>query len=857
MQFYEITAKEALDRAATNESGLTEIEAQRRLLEYGPNTLKKQKKAGPFVLFLKQFNNVLIYILLAATIISWLLNEKIDAYVIFIIIIFNAVFGFIQEYKAERAIENLKKLTALSAKVIRNGILKTISPVKLVPGDIVVLEAGDKIPADLRIIQASNLQSDESPLTGESFPVNKTINPLTSSTPLAERRNMLYSSTSVVRGTAHGIVVSTGMKTEIGKIAQMVQDADHPETPLEKKIKEFSRFLEYIIAGICVLIFGAGMMRGGNLFEMFLTTIALAVAAIPEGLPAIVTISLAVGVQKMVKRNALIRRLNAIETLGSITVICTDKTGTITKNEMTVTKVYANQKFYTVTGKGYNSVGNFLDFSEKIVNPQKEFSKMLEVAITCSNATESTGDPTERALLFAALKGKSSRLERKDEIPFDSDAKFMVTIHDGFSYYKGAPEVILDLCTHIIIDNEKRRILEKDKSNIINSNYSMASDALRVLAMAYQEGNDMHFLGLMGMIDPPKEGVAESILKCSEAGIRTIMITGDHPTTAEAIAEKIGLKGEALSGSELEKIDDAELKNVVYNYSIYARATSSQKVRILNALQSNGEIVAMTGDGVNDAPAIKSSDVGIAMSLRGTDISRDSSDMVLADDNFSSIVNSIEEGRIIYENIKKFILYLISANIAEVAIILFAIIIGLPLPLLPLQILWINLMTDSWPALALAVDPPSSNIMKNKPRKTDGSILHGSIGFILFRGLIGAAITLGIFVWGLHSSLPIEEARTYTLTALILFELLVVYSVKSSRPFGNMFNNKWLNLSVILSLLLQLLVIYSPLNKFFKLVPLSPNEWLSMFVISLFGFILMECSKLIKTKNKAPDGQLI
>ncbi len=849
MFFHDKTVQEALDKTATTESGLTQQEAFRRLQQYGPNTIKEEKKAGPIIIFLRQFHNILIYILIFATIISWLLHERLDAYVILAIIIFNAVFGFMQEFKAEKAIENLRKLTALNAKVMRDGAVKIIPSSEVVVGDIIMLEAGDKVPADLRITQASNLQVDESPLTGESMPVNKLIKPLAKEVPLAERKNMLYAGTSIIRGTAQAVVIGTAMQTEIGKIAEMVQKAEHPETPLEKKIKEFSKFLGYVISIICVLIFGVGLIRGGELLEMFLTAIALAVAAIPEGLPAIVTIALALGVQRMVKRNALIRRLNAIETLGCITVICSDKTGTITKNEMTVTKIYANQEFYTVTGRGYNATGEFLDASENKVDAEKKLANLLRIAITCNNATETTGDPTERALLFAALKGKAERLKRNDEIPFDSDTKFMATLHDGFAYYKGAPEIILEMCTHIIIDGQKRRLLPKDKGKITNANYQMASDALRVLAIAYKKGNEMHFIGMMGMIDPPKEGVAEAIIKCQDAGIKVVMITGDNPATAEAIAERIRLKGESITGQELEKIDDTELKRVVYDYKIYARVTSAQKVRIMSALRANGEIVAMTGDGVNDAPAIKASNIGIAMSLRGTDIARDASDMVLADDNFSSIVNAIEEGRVIYDNIKKFIVYLLAANLAEVAVIFVAMLIGLPLPLLPLQILWINLMTDSWPALALGVDPPSGNVMKRKPRKTDGNLLQGSMEFIITRGLIGTLMVLGIFIWALKNLLPLEEARTYALTTLMLFELFVVFSVKNNKPFTGMFDNMWLNMAVALSFLLQIIVIYTPLNTFFKLTPLTAKEWIPMLILTIAGFILMEGIKYMKLKK--------
>ena len=855
MFYHDKTAKEALDLTATHEYGLTTEEANTRIQEYGPNELKKEKKDGPIKIFLRQFHDVLIYILIAATIVSYLLNERVDAYIILVILIFNAVFGFVQEYKAEKAIELLRKLTTLNTKVIRDNKQIEIPSSQIVPGDIIVLESGDKIPADLRIIELNNLQTDEAALTGESNPVTKKIDAIAKSASLADRKNMLFSGTSIVRGTGKAVVVSTGMGTELGKIAYMVQKAEKQETPLQKKLKEFGKFIGYITILVSILVFIIGVIRGMDLFEIFLTAIALAVAAVPEGLPAVVTVCLALGVQRMVKRNTLIRRLSSIETLGCITVICSDKTGTMTKNEMTVTNCYSNHNFYNITGKGYNNLGEFTDDSNKKINPEELFPQMLEVAATCNNATEDSGDPTERALLFAALKGKAKKLKRKGEIPFDSDTKFMATNHDGFDYYKGAPEIILEMCSNIIINNQKRRILPKDKEKILEANKKLASSALRVLAMAVKEGKEMYFLGLMGMIDPPKEGVKESLEKCQTAGIRPVMITGDHPMTAKAVAEQIGMDGNEIAGPELEKLDDEELKEKVINYSIYARVTSTQKVRILKALQSRNEIVAMTGDGVNDAPAIKSSDVGVAMSLKGTDIARDASDMVLTDDHFSSIVNAIEEGRVIYDNIKKFVRYLLAANMSEIGVILIAMIAGLPLPLLPLQILWINLMTDSWPALALGLDPPDKDIMQRKPRSTNENIMQDLKSFIIIVGIVGTIITLGVFFWANNINHELVKARTLALTTLMVFEMFVVYSVKSPKPFTHMFNNKWLNRAVVLSISLQLLVIYSPLNTLFQLTPLALIDWLPIIGAGLIGFLSVELFKHIQYKKSGMNVQ--
>ncbi|MBT3395358.1 cation-translocating P-type ATPase [archaeon] len=849
MFYHDKTVKEVLDLTATHEGGLTNQEADLRLKEYGLNELKQVKRESPIKIFFRQFNNVLVYILLFALIISFIAGEKVDVYVISAILIFNALFGFIQEFKAEKSIELLRKLTTLNTKVIRDGIKIEIPSSQVVKGDLIYLESGDKVPADLRIIEQSNLQADESSLTGESTPVTKTIKALGRTTPLADRNNMLFSSTSIVRGTATAVVVETSMVTEIGKIAKMVQTTKHQTTPLQEKLADFGKFVGYLTGIVSLIFFGVGIIRGMDILEMFMATIALAVAAVPEGLPAVVTVCLALGTQRMVKRNALIRRLSSIETLGCITVICSDKTGTLTKNEMTVTKCYTNHDYYNLTGRGYNDLGEFVDNKSNKIDPQEKFPRMLQCAASCNNSSDTVGDPTERAIYFAAKKGHAEKIERTGEIPFDSDKKYMVTNHDGFDYYKGAPEIILEMCDSIVLDNQKRRILPKDREKILEANKKMAKDALRVIGLAFKQGKTIYFLGLMGMIDPPKEDVEESLKICKAAGITPIMITGDHPLTAEAIAKKIGLTGKVMTGSELAETSDEDLKEKVIDYRIYARVTSAQKVRILNALQSNGEIVAMTGDGVNDAPALKSSDVGIAMSLRGTDIARDASDMILTDDNFSSIVSSIEEGRIIYDNIKKFIKYLLSSNMAEVGLIVISLLAGLPLPLLPLQILWINLMTDSWPALALGVDPAGRDIMKKNPRLKEENLMTDLKSFVISAGIIGTILSLGMFLWAFKSGMPLDKVRTFTLTTLILFEMSVVYSAKSSRPFGNLTNNRWLNISVLFSMLLQILVIYSPLNVLFKLAPISILEWIPMILLAGVGFLAVEYLKMLKLRK--------
>lgn len=849
MVYHCIDIKEVLRLKDTSFNGLNEEEAARRLNEYGENKLKEEKKIHPINIFLRQFNEAVIYILIFAAVVSFFLREYLDGYVIISILIFNALLGFAQEYKAERSVELLRKLTSLKTKVIRNGIIKEIPTNELVPGDIIYIEAGDKVPGDIRVIESRNLQTNEAALTGESLPCSKFINPINKDVELAERNNMLYSGTIVVRGTGKGVVVETGMTTEIGKIAQLVSEVKDVKTPLQVKLSSLGKFLGIITLLICSIIFGIGLLRNLGFFQMLLTAISLAVAAVPEGLPAVVTICLALSVQHMIKRNALIKKLKSIETLGDITVVASDKTGTLTKNEMTVRKIFVNNKIIEVTGYGYNTEGEF-NYDSKRINP-KDFILLLDIAATCNNATEKIGDPTEMALLFAALKGDGSRLERIDEIPFDSDKKYMATIHRGFSYYKGAPEIILDMCNFIHIDGKIRRILEKDRKKILDINHSFAEDALRVLAMAYKKGNDMHFVGMMGMIDPPKEGVKEAMEMCKRAGIRSIMITGDHPMTAKAIAHQIGMNGDIMTGKELDEIDDEDLKDTVKKFDIYARTSSYHKVRILKALQANGDIVAMTGDGINDAPALKKADVGIAMSLRGTDVARDAAEMVLTDDNFSSIVGAIEYGRIVYDNIKKFVHYLISANTAEVGIILLSIIFALPLPLLPIHLLWINLMTDSWPALALGVDKSDTDVMSRKPRDPKEGIFKGLRGSIIITGILGTLVTLGVFAYVYYNIGDANEARSLALTTIIIFELFKALGVKSERPFSkNLFSNKWLNLACLFSLALQLIILYTPLNTAFKVKPLDLTDWILVIGSSLVAFVIMEVSKMFYTKKE-------
>ncbi len=849
MEYYQKSVTDVLTSHATSLSGLSPADAHKRLTQHGENKLKEEHKTSALIILIRQFADLVVYILLGAVAISFFVGEYLDAFVILAILIFNALLGFFQEYKAERSIELLRKLTELKVKVIRDGELQEILSSLIVPGDIIVLEAGDRVCADTRIIEAKNLQTDESSLTGESIPCTKQIAALSGVVDLAERANMLYSGTSVVRGTGKGVVVGTGMHTEIGKIAEMVQHIKQTPTPLQVKLKELGKTLGFLVFAVCVSVFLIGILRNLNTVETLLTAVSLAVAAVPEGLPAVVTICLALSVQHMIRRNALIKRLKSIETLGSVTVICSDKTGTLTTNEMTVKKLYVNQTLVDVGGEGYNSLGSF-SIEGKAVEPQS-FKLLLDIAASCNNSTKDIGDPTERALLFAALKGDvTTKRNRIDEIPFDSDKKYMATMHEkGVTYYKGAPEVILGMCHSIIINGKRRRLIQRDMQKILTINHQMADDALRVLAMAFSYKHEMCFVGLMGMIDPPKEGVKEALTIAETAGITSIMITGDHPRTAAAIATQIGLHGDVLSGHELSEMSDDDLKHKVKKYTIFARATSEHKVRILEALQRNGEVVAMTGDGVNDAPALKKADVGIAMSLKGTNVTRDAADMVLTDDHYSSIVSAVEEGRTVYDNIKKFVNYLLSANAVEVGVILIGLLIGLPLPLLPLHILWMNLMTDSWPALALSTDRPDSNMMRRPPRDPNESLFKNLKGQMLFTALFGTGIILTLFAVT-NNLYGVEKARSITLTALILFEICKAFTCKTREPFKGIFTNTWLNLAALFSLALQILIIYTPLHTLFSLVPLSINDWVWVALVGSTGYFVLELYKLILTPRE-------
>lgn len=882
--------EEVYKELSTKKEGLTEKEAEARLKKYGYNEIKETKKISPIKIFLNQFNNIVIYILIFALAISIFLGETIDAIVIGAIVIANAILGFIQEYKAEKSIEALKKLASLKATVIRDGKDKDIDAKNLVPGDIVKLETGDKIPADCRLFELINLQTLEAALTGESTPVSKELKVLSEKTLLADRINMTFSGTIVTSGKGKVIVTGTGMETEIGKIAKLIEEVETQQTPLQKKLNVLGKKIGLVVIIISIIVFLAQLLKDpvvlGHLTsfeffeflegsrEFFLTAIALAVAAIPEGLPAVVTIGLAIGIKRMVKKNALNRKLPSVETLGSTTVICTDKTGTLTKNEMTVKKIYANGKIIDVTGSGYDKNGTFLYDNKKINS--KEIELLLRIGVLNNDASfdnkNVVGDPTEAALIVSAAKAGINRdflqkkYPRKDEIPFTSERKIMTTIHnmDGkVAYVKGAPEVVLKLCNSIYENGRIKKLTEKRKKEILEININFAKNALRVLGFAYKAVLDkkraeknLIFVGLQAMMDPPREEVKEAIKKCQKAGINIVIITGDHEITAKSVAKAIGIEGKSITGVELEKIKDKDLEKHVEEIVIYARVNPEHKIKIVNALKKRGHIVAMTGDGVNDAPALKKADIGIAMGITGTDVAKEASDMILTDDNFASIVNAVEEGRGVYGNIRKYFSYLISGNIGEVLIIFLSIIFGWSLPMTATQILLINLVTDGLPAVALSSDPYEPNAMSRKPRKQKETIYHDLKPFLIYYPAALIIVALGIFYYFNFIKDNLLQAQTAVFLTVAMFELYQAFACRSTIYPAikvGLFKNKWLILAVLTSFAFVAGSIFIPaFGSYLDMVPLGITEFFVIVIISSIGAIIIEISKYLRTRDE--DG---
>lgn len=874
--WHSLSVETVYAQLASGPAGLTQAEASRRLAEFGPNELEAAGRISPWALLLAQFKNVLIIILLVATALSAVLGHGVEAIAISVIVLFAVFLGFIQEYRAERALEALRKMAAPVATVLRDGAEARIPARELVPGDMVILQVGDKVPADLRLIEAVNMQVSEAVLTGESVPVEKQSAPLEEAEiPLGNRKNMAYAGTAVTYGRGRGIVVATGMKTEFGKIAEMLQTVKTERTPLQENLDRMGHILARAALVVVALIVSLGLLRGHSFIEMFVFGIALAVAVVPEALPAVVTISLAIGVKRMVRRNALVRRLPAVETLGCTNVICTDKTGTLTRGEMVVRKVYVAGQMLSVTGDGYEPRGQFLQDSRS-VEPSPPLNLLLQASALASDATivhrngtwEVKGDPTEGALVAAAAKAGlhktdlEARYPRVHEIPFTSETKRMTTLHGGpdgpVAYAKGAPEVILDSCTQAVSSDGVVPLDDAGRSQILGIAQQMAGQALRVLAVAYKPGatpenaeQEMTFLGLMGMIDPPRPEAKDAIEKCKQSGIEVVMITGDHAITAQAIASELGLVNgrKTIIGKDLETLGDEELERQVRDIAVYARVSPVHKLRVVTAWQKNGHVVAMTGDGVNDAPALKKADIGVAMGIAGTEVTKEAGEMTLLDDNFASIVAAVEEGRTIFNNIQKYLMYLLSSNVGEILLMGMATLLGMPLPLTAVQILYVNLATDGLPALALSVDPPDADLMRRKPRNPRRGIFTRPVNALMLAGGIWSAIVnLSIFNWALNAGLALAEAMTMTFVSLVLIQLFKAYNFRSDRHslFHRPFANKWLNLAVLWEGFLLLLIVYLPfLHEPFGTYSLPLRDWLILIPAALTIVPVLELVKLM------------
>ena len=957
--FHALTAEETLKHLEVHEEGLSTTEAEKRLEQYGQNQLREAPRPGFLAMLWDQLNNFVVILLIVASVISALLGDYVEAIAIMAIVVLNAVLGIIQEQRAEQALAALKKLAAPEAQVLRDGSRKLVPAYNLVPGDIVFLEAGNFIPADLRLLEAVNLRVEEASLTGESLPVQKNAaTVLEKNVPLGDRKNTAFMGTVVSYGRGRGVVTSTGMNTQLGLIATMLQSVESEETPLQRRLDQLGKSLSIGSLILVAVVFIVALINytaigelfsapieyfkefAGEITEVFIIAISLAIAAVPEGLPAVVTISLALGMREMIQRHALIRKLSSVETLGSATTICSDKTGTLTQNEMTVTRLWADGQFVSVSGTGYTPKGDF-QVDGKVVDA-KQFPAILstlwlgvlnndsEIEITGESDSQKTyrivGDPTEGALLVAAAKAGAIHVEideaypRENEVPFDSERKRMITIHDvtkpnpndpspftneshkdwDVIAVKGAPDIVLTLCSKYQgMDDQPRDLTDVMRNKILAANDAMTKDALRVLGFAYRLEKDVPnnieevktedlekdlvFVGLMGMIDPPRTEVKPALEKARHAGIRTVMITGDFPNTAKAIAESIGLlrpgKG-VMTGAELDKIDDAQLKNIIEDTDVFARVSPEHKMRIVDALQANDEVVAMTGDGVNDAPAIKRADIGVAMGITGTDVAKGTADMVLTDDNYASIVSAVEQGRIIYSNIRKFVFFLLSSNVAEIMIIFLATLAGLPAPLTAIQLLWLNLITDGAPALALAMEKGDPDIMDQKPRAKSEPIVNRSMGIgIIVQTIMQTGAVLGAFVMGLvwhleagavipsgtnvlsfvlaHDwrGVDVQTAETMAFVTLSMAELFRAYTVRSERASIftiGIFSNKYMQYAVGISMTLLLLVCAVPfLQPIFNTHFLSLREWALVVGLALMPAVAEEITKFfIRRSNQ-------
>jgi len=872
MKYYQRTIEDVLGILRSSQEGISQDEAKRRLLEYGPNELRESKKTTPLGMLLDQFKDFMIIVLLAAAVISGIIGEAVDTIAIVVIVVLNAIIGFIQEYRAEKAMEALKLMASPTATVIREGVTTAVPSPEVVPGDIVLLEAGMVIPADLRLIDVAHLKLEEAALTGESVPIEKSTHPLHEEMlPLGDRWNMAYKGTVVSYGRGKGVIVATGMETELGRIATMLQEEEEVKTPLQRRLASVGQRLAIAALAICVIVFIVGLIRGESPVMMFLTAVSLAVAAIPEALPAVVTISLSLGAMKMVRQNVLVRKLPAVETLGSVTYICTDKTGTLTMNRMSVEEIFVDGKI--LKGEEFRSPAEKGDVFSVLMK-----AMALSNDARVADGGKVMGDPTEAALFDAARatgfdRGRlEEELPRVAEIPFDSDRKCMTTMHrdkGGFvSFTKGGVEVIIEKADNILTSAGIEAI---DKERLIRMSERMAADGLRVLAIGMRRwdavpGDMGHghieqgltLLGFTGIMDPPRKEAMEAVALCKSAGIRPVMITGDHPITARAIAMRLGIldeDGEVMTGPRLERLSMEEFEEKVERIRVYARVAPEQKLKIVKGLQDKGEFVAMTGDGVNDAPALKRADIGIAMGITGTDVSKEASHMILLDDNFATIVASVREGRKIYDNIRKFFKYLLTSNSAEIWTIFLAPFLGLPMPLLPIHILWINLVTDGAPSLALTVEPAEGDVMKRRPRPPgEGLFAGGMWQHIVWVGLLMGGITLLTQAWAIRTGHGHWQTMVFTVLCLSQFgHVLAIRSEKESLWTQGLLSNTTLLVTLILSFLLQMATIYVPLfNRIFKTEPLSLDELLFTLVMSSVVFFAVETEKWFKRRQTHP-----
>ena len=866
----------ALTGLAARMEGLADSEAQRRLAHYGPNRLGEQPPRAPWRLFAEQFRSLLVLVLLAAALLAGAIGDLRDTLVILAVTVCNATLGFYQEFRAERSLAALRQMLASRARVRRDGQQREIAAAQLVPGDIVLLEAGDKVPADGRLLVAHNLEAVEAALTGESQPLAKSTAAVAADTPLAERSAMLFMNTVVTRGRAELLVSATGMATEMGRITGLLEQAQEAPTPLQQELDRLGRRLALIAAVVAVLIMALGLLRGEALNELLLTSLALAVAAIPEGLPAVVTVTLALGMRRMARQRAILKKLAAVETLGCTTVICSDKTGTLTMNQMTARALWFGGREYQVSGEGYRPQGRISCAGQPLA--AGELDELLLPLLLCNDARvaagELIGDPTEGALLVLAAKAGldgaqwQTRLPRLAEIPFDSAHKFMATLHradDGaLLYLKGAPDVLLPRCSQIVTDTGVLPLDRAWRERVLQQNDRLAAQALRVLAVARrrlplpddsaglaQEAQQLELLGLIGLIDPPRPEARTAIAECHSAGICVKMITGDHPATALAIAQELGLAGTVLSGSDIDALPDAELRRLAEQVAVFARVTPEHKVRLVQALRANGHVVAMTGDGVNDAPALKHADIGVAMGIGGTAVTREAASMVLTDDNFASIVNAVREGRTIYDNIVKFVRFQLSTNIGAILSVLGASLLGLPAPFSAIQLLWINIIMDGPPAMTLGLDPARPGIMHEPPRSRDSGILSWRrFGRLLLYGITMAAGTLGLFVHAQHSGLGHAYAHTLAFTGFVLFQFFNIFNarVEHGSALGrHCWRNGKLWAALLAVLLLQLLVVqWEPVQQLFGTTGLRASDWLLAVAVASSVLLLDEARKLLR-----------